>query len=222
MRSLTAHLEKNDAMAVALIERKLTVQKSIESGLQINKAMKSLGETETIKLISRTIENTVKYFGVEFTHDQLIQTSIAIIDRYEFDNIEDIIIALKRAKGGLCEKVYGRINGETILRFIEQYMDIKAAEIERNHNNNKYNQMEIHKCITDEIQKHEKLKINRVKMKNHTREDWIEKFILNIQQHRVKELENLRASLLNDNIFKQNNDLIAKIETEINNRKSKK
>lgn len=140
MQSLNEHLAKgNDPFAVAKIESSLSIRQSIESGIQLVKMGEHFGFEETLKLLTRLVENTANYFNINHNlkGTQLVQVCQAIIERFGHDNIEDIVLALKDARLGLCDKIYGRIDGEVILGWIEQYMDKKAQEIEKIHHQNK-------------------------------------------------------------------------------------
>ena len=218
MHSLMAHLESNNNLEIALIERKLTVKYSIDSGNQLVKFDKVFGESNTIKMITRLIRNTTEYFNADFSDAQLMQTALAIIDRFGYDNIEDIVIALKNARQGLCEKVFGKVNGEIVTKWIEKYMDLKAAEIEKQHHNKKAIMVEIHDKILDKINQ---ARAKRKKLEStQTREEWVRKFKARIHDYRNNDLYENLIALSNDNQFKQNDDLIEIIQNEIKKRKT--
>jgi hypothetical protein len=132
---LNKHLEKSDPFAIARIESGLSVRKSIESGISLAKMGEVYGHKETMKLIVRLIQNTERFFNVNKKLDefQLVQIVQIITEKYGHDNIEDIVLALKNARMGFGDKIYGRIDGEVVMKWIEKYMEEKALEFERIH-----------------------------------------------------------------------------------------
>lgn len=151
MRSLNEHLaDNNNPFAIAKIESSLSIRQSIDCGIQLITMGEKFGFEETLKLLTRLIENTAGFFNVNnnLSANQLVQIAQSIVERFGHDNIEDIILALKDARMGMCEKVYGRIDGEIIIGWIERYMEKKAEELEKNHHQNKLKNLEISPEIT--------------------------------------------------------------------------
>lgn len=218
MQLLNGSLAKGDAFAVAKIESSLSVRKSIETGVQLHKMGEKFGFEDTLKLLSRLIENTASFFNLNgnLTGSQLVQISQSIIERYGFDNIEDIILALKNARMGLCEKVYGRIDGEVVLGWISQYMDTKAEEMEKLHHQRKTKAATIAPVIASEIKKAMQqreeqereyvqaqgtgfMQINNGNKVDHA--TWVKWFEANKTNLERKELKSIRSQLLANNTF---------------------
>lgn len=139
-------------MTTAKIESALTVKDSIESGVQLNKLVKA-NWNGAMKMIVRLLKNTAAFFNVngQITEQQLVMTAQTIIDVYGYDNIEDLIIALKNGRAGMYGKLYGRFDGEIVLDWMKQYMDSKAEALEKKHHQQKVGKVEINSLIVDFI-----------------------------------------------------------------------
>lgn len=202
---LTNFLTKQNIWQVAQIEMALTVKGSIERGLQINSYVSDNGGRDAMKLIMMLISNTAMFFNVNnnLNEHQMVQIAQAIIGRFGYDNIEDIVLALKDARMGLCDKVYGRIDGEVILGWIERYMERKAEELEKIHNNFKKTTSE----ISPEVLKLAKQIISsgvEIKKTQQTVVDervWLSWFNENKESMTLKQLNKIKSDLESNNIF---------------------
>jgi hypothetical protein len=52
---------------------------------------------------------------------------------YTHDSVADLILCLKRAKGGIYGKIYNRVDQSTIMEYIVAYMEEKAMNSEMNY-----------------------------------------------------------------------------------------
>jgi hypothetical protein len=226
MELLNAHLAKgDDPFAVAKIESAMTVRQSIETGIQIRLMGKKYGYEETLKLVSRLIENTAAFFNLNgnLTGTQLVQISQAIIERYVTDNIEDIILALKNARMGLCEKIYGRIDGEIVMGWIAQYMETKAEEMEKIHHQKKTEAITIApsvaKAIRVDLEKRAEteqeyqqsqlagvMHIENGSSVDH--ETWCKWFEANKESLQPRELKSIRVQLQANNLYGSYTEII--------------
>jgi hypothetical protein len=233
MKLLNGHLTKGDAFAVAKIESSLSIRKSIQTGVQLQKMGEQFGFEDTLKLLSRLIENTASFFNLNgnLTGSQLVQISQVIIERYGYDNIEDIILALKNARMGLCEKVYGRIDGEVVLGWIAQYMETKAEEMEKLHHLRKTEAHtiapEIATAINEAIKQREDqqreysqaqgtgvIHIDNGNTVDHA--SWSKWFEANRHNLGNKELKSIRRQLEANNLYGTYNNTITWINERIN------
>lgn len=156
MRLLNEALAKADPFAVARIESGLSLKKSIEHGTQLRKMGEEFGYEDTLKLITRLIENTAAFYNVNgnLTPSQLVQIAQMITEQYGGENIQDIVLAFKDARMGRFGKVYGRIDGEVIMGWIALYLDSKYEEMERQHHNRKHeavNMAELHPKVLEKV-----------------------------------------------------------------------
>jgi len=152
---LTKYLTKQSVMQVALVEMALTPTGSIQNGLQINKHMEINGGRDSMKLIIMLVENTAMFYNVNknITEHQHVQIAQAIIEKYGYDNIEDVIIALKNGRSGMYGKLYGRFDGEVVLDWIAQYMESKAEAREKLHHQRKTELLDVAPNVIDAITK---------------------------------------------------------------------
>jgi hypothetical protein len=141
-------------MQVAKIENKLTPADSVQNGIQLKKLASANWEA-AMKLITRLIKNTAIFYNVngQVTDQQLVMIAQSIIDKYGYDNIEDLIIALKNGRSGVYGKLYGRFDGEVVLDWITQYMESKAEALEKLHHKKKTEMLEVAPGLIDEIKK---------------------------------------------------------------------
>lgn len=185
----------------------LTVKGSIERGLQINSYVSDNGGRDAMKLIMMLISNTAMFFNVNnnLNEHQMVQIAQAIIGRFGYDNIEDIVLALKDARMGLCEKVYGRIDGEVILGWIERYMERKSEELEKIHHQHKTKSIELSPEIAKiaaEIAQKTTPPEPPVKPFAQTAENWLKWFDEFKTTLPVKDLKAIRFDLETNNIFR--------------------
>lgn len=204
---LTNFLTKQNIWQVAQIEMALTVKGSIERGLQINSYVSDNGGRDAMKLIMMLISNTAMFFNVNnnLNEHQMVQIAQAIIGRFGYDNIEDIVLALKDARMGLCEKVYGRIDGEVILGWIERYMERKSEELEKIHHQHKTKSIELSPEIAKiaaEIAQKTTPPEPPVKPFAQTAENWLKWFDEFKTTLPVKDLKAIRFDLETNNIFR--------------------
>ena len=149
---LTNSLATKNFLDLAIIESSFTHKKSVESGIQINKLVQA-NKKEAYKLIMRLIENTAIFYNVngQTTEQQLVMIAQSIIDKYGYDNIEDIIIALKNGRAGMYGKLFGRFDGEVVLDWIQQSMEAKSEVIEANHHQRKTEALDVHPGVVKKI-----------------------------------------------------------------------
>ena len=154
IESLTNLLATKNFLDVAEIEGALTPAKSIEMGVQINK-LAGANRKATYKMIMRLVENTAMFYNVngQTTEAQLVMIAQSIIEKYGYDNIEDVIIALKNGRSGMYGKLYGRFDGEVVLDWIAQYMESKAEAREKLHHQRKTELLDVAPNVIDAITK---------------------------------------------------------------------
>ena len=179
------------------------------------------GHNETMKLIVRLIQNTASFFNVNksLTDSQLVQIAQVIIERFGHDNIQDIVLALKDARMGFCEKVYGRIDGETIINWIVAYMEKKAEELEKMHKSQKVTLNEISPDILEVVKNATNQKKDVQSKPIFSDQIWLNWFDENKDFLSEVELKSIKTDLERNNIFRGGiyEDTINWIENRLKN-----
>lgn len=216
MLSLSKHLESGDYYGIAAIESRLSIKESIESGVQINKFAATDNEV-CMKIIVRLIENTAIFYNVksQINTAQLVMTAQAIVDRYGYDNIEDVILSLKNGRAGFYGPIYGKFDGETVIGWMQKFMETKAEELEKMHHNNKHQDFDIAPEIVDVAKKFLDSRSEPPVVDAGSREAWVIDIAKNIDTMTGEQLRRLRTDLENDNIHGGNADLIALINRHL-------
>lgn len=132
-------LVDRDALAIAMAERKLTLQ-TASAGATLQSIAKTHGDSLPIKALSGIILVTTEFFsgtGTQMTSSQSVQTAALLLDSYPAETIEDVVLCLKNAKSGKYGKIYARIDGQLIFTWFSQYLDEKYAYLEQVAHNKK-------------------------------------------------------------------------------------
>lgn len=203
MQLLNEHLGIKNPFAIAKIESSLSIRKSIETGIQLKKMGEIFGHENTLLLLTRLIENTVSFFNVNnnLSGNQTVQIALVIIERFGHDNIQDIVLALKDARMGFCEKVYGRIDGEIIINWIVAYMEKKADELEKMHKSQKVTLNEISTDILEVVKNATNQKKEVEKKTSFSDQIWLNWFDENKEFLTKSELKSIKTDLEYNNIF---------------------
>jgi hypothetical protein len=118
------------ALAIRSNQTKLTLEKAIEAGTQISK-LKREQPLILLKSIIVLVQDVCTFFAAKNTlkpeHVESCATLIA--DTYPLMKLEEIAYALKLAKQGKTEKVYGSIDQSVILSWVEQYYNSEDRAI---------------------------------------------------------------------------------------------
>lgn len=205
MQLLNEHLEKgSDPFAIARIESELSIRQSIENGIQLQKMGEVFGHEDTLKLIVRLIRNTANFFNVtnNLSAGQFVQIAQVIIERFGHDNIQDIVLALKDARMGFCEKVYGRIDGEIIINWIVAYMGKKSEELEKMHKSQKVTLNEISPDILEVVKNATNQKKDVQSKPIFSDQIWLNWFDENREFLTKSELKSIKTDLECNNIFR--------------------
>lgn len=205
MQLLNEHLGIKNPFAIAKIESSLSIRKSIETGIQLKKMGEIYGHENTLLLLTRLIENTVSFFNVNnnLSGNQTVQIALVIIERFGHDNIQDIVLALKDARMGFCEKVYGRIDGEIIINWIVAYMEKKAEELEKIHKIQKVTLNEISPDILDVVKNATNTSNQKIETKSQFSDQiWLNWFDENKEFLTKSELKSIKTDLECNNIFR--------------------
>lgn len=120
-------------MQLVSIERKLSVQESIETGIVLmNIARDNESKFNTIDQICRLIEYFQDLVNINKKMEDF-QIKVLAGDLFEAfigDTIEDIILMFKMARKGDFGQIY-RIDGMVIMNWVPQYLEYKAEEREK-------------------------------------------------------------------------------------------
>lgn len=167
------------------IGKDLTVIKAAESP-KVFELKKALGEEMLVKVVCMVIKSFCESIKASKTMDaiDIIECAEDLIGTYTHDSVKDFILALKLAKKeGM--KFYNCVNNGIVMGIINDYMDHKAASLEKLHNDtislndgstrteaytlaisaeNKYNkEKQLHENKEAEMVRHEVKKLEGIK-----------------------------------------------------------
>ena len=130
----------------------ISISNSISDGHQIAGMMKSYGKP-IMKLLIALINRQAEFYNVrkEMTEAQAAMIAQTLVDEYGVENIEDVVLMFKMARAGNFGTIYGKLDGETIMGWMALYLDRKYEEIERQHQNAKFNATEIHPDVLQAV-----------------------------------------------------------------------
>lgn len=133
-------LAKNDPQELLMVESELTVQKSMNS-TQIRKLEPVMGKSNIIKSILYLLTRCSENFNVgkNLTQEQALMLSLDLFEIFKYETLEDVVLMLKYARQGKIGdgKAYN-LDGQTVMhKWVPQYLELKAIEREKQHNENK-------------------------------------------------------------------------------------
>jgi hypothetical protein len=186
----------------------------------LNKYVALNSGRDAYKLIMMLITNTAMFFNVNgnLNSHQLVQITQVILERFGYDNLEDIVLALKDARMGYYDKVYGRIDGEVIINWVEKYMDKKAEEMEKLHHANKHKATEIHPDILRMAKEatEKKAAISQPKQSTVDELTWKKWFDENFDQFDKAQLRDIQYQLEHSSLHGHYEADISKVKARIN------
>jgi hypothetical protein len=135
---IQAVIEGNPAQVVRM-SHGLTIKDSIHAP-SLRTLEKEYGKDDLATVVSFLILQTARYFnlGNNITEDQALETAYLILQTYPYESIEDFILMFNRAKGAKYGEVYNRLDGHTIFRWMEKYLEEKAEYREKLHQGHKF------------------------------------------------------------------------------------
>ena len=218
-------LAEKNFFKISEVESSLTISKSLESGLQISE-MKKMDKSMLIKLIGRIIDTTSMFFNVSKNMDEFQTLMIAneIADNYQFENIEDIILCFKYARAGrygAFSQLYGRIDGEVIFNWLNQYLLLKAEEREKQLHNQKFESMihpDVAKAIGQAIKDYDEKKKETHKQPVYTflsMETWVQFVDENMQNMTYEQLSDIVKKIGNENLYGSYSDFMSRINRRL-------
>lgn len=136
-QSLMKCILSNDNLGLALTERSLTIQKAIQAP-NVLMQIAEHGEKGVLQAVSTLLSVTASYFntGGNLTSQQAMQIAALFISEYKQESVEDMALMLKKLKLGAYGKIF-RIDGDTIFKCFNLYLDEKYAEFEKMKQNEK-------------------------------------------------------------------------------------
>lgn len=215
---------------IAKLEKNITIKKSLEYGLPLRKLNTFFanenddGFENALQFIYNLIENVSGFFNTreKMTGRQTVQVALAIMERWPNENIEDIILAFKNVKMGLTDKVFGRVDGEAIMGWIEEYLHKKIDEQDKVHDMRKKNMMEINEKILmldesghcDPDKKLEWIRKIKESFENpkperqesgfpKTRDHWFDGMFKNIRKYSIEQLITAKNDLFTTEILQE-------------------
>lgn len=129
-RSLVQCILKNDNLSLAIQERSLTIDKCIFAP-NVTDLIVTHGEQDLLMAIAQLLVSTATYFntGGNLNNAQAIQIASLFISEYKQESIEDLVLCLKKLKLGAYGVIY-RIDGDTVFKSFNLYLDEKNARLE--------------------------------------------------------------------------------------------
>lgn len=215
---MNSSLAANNYIEVARIENQLTVRDSIENGIQLRKLAETNWEM-MMKLLIRLIKNTSVFYNVNnnITDAQLVMIAQSLIDSYGYDNIEDVIMAMKTGRSGRYGKLFGRFDGEVILSWMQQYLEEKAEQMEKIHHNRKFEPVEYDHRVSETIKgiaESRQVKPETPKVEV-THEAWKKWFDESIDQMTLQQLHDMRKDMFHNSVFQRYKNEIERIDIRI-------
>ena len=137
LHGLECMAQKN-LQALRAIESGLTVEKALENGTMIDKVVIEHGEELVENTICGLILMTSGFFNVahNISDDQALMIAGDILERYRYENIEDIILACKSIRMNEV-KLMHKLDAETIHNAICAVIDKKIDARDARHQKQK-------------------------------------------------------------------------------------
>jgi len=119
----------------------VTLPAAIEHGEQLSRLNRE-NTGHALKLVAELVKNLVNFFKTKRaleTQDDYFEVASLIIEGYKFLKVEEIAYAFKLAKLGRIGKVFDRLDGSTVLGFIQEYdaSEERAAYFEKRNSQQK-------------------------------------------------------------------------------------
>ena len=86
------------------------------------------------------------------TDEQALDTASILIDKYQFETVEDFVLMFREAKAGKYGHLKNRLDGQVIFDWMDKYMDQKADHRENQHRQQKNNHIDMN--LLAEVQSH--------------------------------------------------------------------
>jgi len=124
---------------VATAERSFSIERAIDSPNTL-KTMAAKNTPATLKLIAALLKRQADFYNLrkDLAEDQAVMIAQTLIDEYQIETIDDVVLMLKMARAGNFGTVYGKLDGETVMGWMALYLDRKYEAIEKRHQNRKH------------------------------------------------------------------------------------
>lgn len=158
-------LEKQDSYEIGSFEGGLTVSKAL-GGTMLSNVLKQVGKPNLIKSLSYIILRASKNFNLKnnLTEDQAITIAFDFMDKYKFENIEDVVLMFKLARQGMLGGKVWRIDSEVILgEWMPAYLELKAIEREKVKTQNKEEFLKLDQSVSEKSREELNKMLDRLK-----------------------------------------------------------
>jgi hypothetical protein len=101
----------------------VTLPAAIEQGEQLSRINRET-PAHALRLVAELVKNLTNFFKTKRaleTEDEYYEVAALIIEAHKLLKVEEIAYAFKLAKLGKLGKVFDRLDGSTILSFVEDY-----------------------------------------------------------------------------------------------------
>lgn len=132
-----------------------------ESTEQLSKLKRERGEKETVRQVMYLLDWLNSAYKNNLSDDMLYEAAMSIITDYWFFKIEDIALFCSMFRKGQLIKINYHLELQHIFEGLKAYDRLRASEIQKEHENNKYlgaearkpeyNEVERLKSITDKM-----------------------------------------------------------------------
>lgn len=223
---------------LALYEKELTMDKAID-GTSLRKLSKTINDKNLTKIIVFMINRLTSNFNVgkNIKPDQAIRIAVDLIDSFEYETLEDLLLMFKMARTGRIGNGKDfKLDSQTVFnKWLPEYLELKAEARERSHRREqdkhtalpKWDLKDIEKFKTSD--KRETLETEKNTLGDRTKKEfgtpgrttpivdrrtYLKALAYEATKHSVKNLKNALS------FFKEKNeqDAIGIIEEELKNR----
>jgi hypothetical protein len=131
---------RNDRIEIIKLSNSITIKDSLSAPI-LRTLEAQYGKDDLATVIAYQIMQTAAFFnlGNNIREDQALETAYLILEKYPAETLQDFTLVFKNAKTGKYGELYNRLDGQTIFKWIEAYLDQKAEFREQLHKQQKAN-----------------------------------------------------------------------------------
>lgn len=164
-KQLMTYLAKKDEVGLAELESSLTIQDGMQA-IQLRVIERTQGKKPIIKAITYLLLRLSENFNVgkKFTTSQAVTAASDLLEVFGYESMEDVMLMLKYARQGkIGDGKEFKLDSQTIFhKWVPSYLELKAQERERAHQQQKSSQNNIYDFKWDK-EAVKKLKVSRKK-----------------------------------------------------------
>ncbi len=129
---------RNDRIEIIKLSNSITIKDSLTAPI-LRSLEAKYGKDDLATVIAYQIMQTAAFFnlGNNIREDQALETAYLILEKYPAETLQDFTLVFKNAKTGRYGELYNRLDGQTIFKWIEAYLEQKAEYREQLHQQQK-------------------------------------------------------------------------------------